>query len=105
MASADMLPRKRNGFRVASFEAMPHFSCMRCAVLFCLLALTPAVWAAETVSIAAASNLVYALDALNAEFTKSFPAIRLTLATGASGNLVAQIKNGAPYDVFLSADL
>jgi molybdate transport system substrate-binding protein len=58
-----------------------------------------------SVSIAAAANLVYALDALNAEFQHGAPAVTVTVATGASGNLVAQIKNGAPYDLFLSADL
>jgi molybdate transport system substrate-binding protein len=61
--------------------------------------------AAESISIAAAANLVYALDALNAEFRHAAPDVTVTVATGASGNLVAQIKNGAPYDVFLSADL
>ena len=56
-------------------------------------------------SIAAAANLVYALDALNAAFKQAAPDITLTSTTGASGNLVAQIRNGAPFDVFLSADL
>jgi molybdate transport system substrate-binding protein len=55
-------------------------------------------------SVAAAANLVYALDALNAEFGKTAPEIAVTSATGASGSLVAQIAHGAPYDVFLSAD-
>lgn len=57
------------------------------------------------VSVAAAANLVYALEALNAAFAKSSPDITITTASGASGNLVAQIKNGAPFDLFLSADL
>ncbi len=57
-----------------------------------------------TLSVAAAANLVYALDALNAEFAKSAPEVAVTSATGASGSLVAQIAHGAPYDVFLSAD-
>jgi molybdate transport system substrate-binding protein len=56
-------------------------------------------------SIAAAANLVFAVDALDSEFNKGAPGIKLTTATGASGNLVAQIRNGAPYDIFLSADL
>jgi molybdate transport system substrate-binding protein len=56
-------------------------------------------------AIAAASNLVYALDALDAEFARTNPSVKLTSMTGASGSLVAQIRNGAPYDVFLSADL
>ncbi|GAB1488098.1 molybdate ABC transporter substrate-binding protein [Opitutaceae bacterium] len=61
--------------------------------------------AASTLSVAAASNLVYALDELNAAFRRSAPDVTLTSATGASGSLVAQIGNGAPFDVFLSADL
>jgi molybdate transport system substrate-binding protein len=56
-------------------------------------------------SIAAAANLVYALDALDSEYNKGEPGVKVTTATGASGNLVAQIRNGAPYDIFLSADL
>lgn len=75
----------------------------RLALTFLLL--TGLARASETVAIAAAANLVYALDALNAEFKQTAPEITITVATGASGNLVAQIKNGAPYDVFLSADL
>ena len=59
----------------------------------------------STLFVAAASNLVFALDALHAEFRRTHPDITLTGATGASGNLVAQIVHGAPYDIFLSADL
>jgi molybdate transport system substrate-binding protein len=58
-----------------------------------------------TVSVAAAANLVYALEALNAEFARTAPDIKVTTTTGASGNLVAQIKHGAPFEVFLSADV
>jgi molybdate transport system substrate-binding protein len=60
--------------------------------------------APTALSVAAASNLVYALDALDAEFAKAAPGVTVTSATGASGSLVAQIEHGAPYDVFLSAD-
>jgi molybdate transport system substrate-binding protein len=74
--------------------------------LVLLLAVPPAAArAAETVSVAAAANLVYALDALNAAFRQAAPAVTVTTATGASGSLVAQLRNGAPFDVFLSADL
>jgi molybdate transport system substrate-binding protein len=57
-----------------------------------------------TLSIAAAANLVYALDALNAEFKRGAPDVAVNTTIGASGGLFAQIKNGAPFDVFLSAD-
>ena len=56
-------------------------------------------------SVAAAANLVYVLDALNTAFLHGEPQTKVTVAMGASGNLVAQIRHGAPYDVFLSADL
>jgi len=58
-----------------------------------------------TLSIAAAANLTYVLDSLDAEYARASPGVQLTTADGASGSLVAQIRNGAPYDVFLSADL
>ncbi len=69
------------------------------------LAAAAAAAGAEKLSIAAASNLTYALDALSAEFRRGNPAVEVTTAVGASGGLVAQIGNGAPYDVFLSADI
>jgi molybdate transport system substrate-binding protein len=71
------------------------------------LALLGAIGArgSPSLSIAAAANLSTALDALNAEFKKASPTpVEVTVAIGASGELVAQIRNGAPYDVFLSAD-
>lgn len=69
-----------------------------------VLALGSFARGAETVSVAAASNLVYVLDALTAEFKRGAPGVAVTLTTGASGSLFAQIKQGAPFDVFLSAD-
>jgi molybdate transport system substrate-binding protein len=61
--------------------------------------------AADTVSVAAAANFIYALESLHAEFKRASPATTVTTATGASGSLYAQIRNGAPFDVFLSADV
>jgi molybdate transport system substrate-binding protein len=59
----------------------------------------------STISVAAAANFSVALDALTAGFKKFSPGTTVVTTTGASGSLVAQIKNGAPYDVFLSADV
>lgn len=68
--------------------------------------LTPAAQAeVPALTIAAASDLAYCMDALNAEFRRQHPDVDLKATTGASGNFFAQIKAGAPFDVFLSADL
>jgi molybdate transport system substrate-binding protein len=85
----------------------PHAACMTSRLALVLLLAVPAAAgrAAETVSVAAAANFVYALDTLNAAFKQADPAVTVTTTTGASGSLVAQIRNGAPFDVFLSADL
>ncbi len=58
---------------------------------------------AEPVRVAVAANFAPALKALAPEFEKS-SGHRLVLSAGATGKLYAQIKNGAPFDVFLAAD-
>jgi molybdate transport system substrate-binding protein len=60
--------------------------------------------ARPAVSIAAAANLVYVLEALETDFKRLNPGVVLTSTIGASGSLYAQVRNGAPFDVFLSAD-
>lgn len=69
------------------------------------LGLPLAAFAADKVTIAASANLVYAVEELKAAFKKGEPTTELQVVIGASGSLVAQIQNGAPFDVFLSADL
>lgn len=60
---------------------------------------------AATLSIAAASDLRYALDELTGVFRESHPGVRVETVYGSSGNFYAQIVNGAPFDLFLSADV
>ncbi|MDZ7266550.1 MAG: molybdate ABC transporter substrate-binding protein [candidate division KSB1 bacterium] len=72
--------------------------------VFALFISTPAQ-TRQTVFLAAASDLVYCLEDLNAVFMKENPGVSLQVATGSSGNFFAQIKHGAPFDVFLSANL
>jgi molybdate transport system substrate-binding protein len=73
--------------------------------LWLLLLIPFSATAADKLSIAAAANLVYALESLTAEFKQAESSTVVTVITGASGSLVAQIQNGAPFDVFLSADV
>ncbi len=66
---------------------------------------TSAGSAAETVSIAAAADLAYCLDDINAAFKITHPGADLKVSSGSSGNFTSQIKAGAPFEVFLSADI
>lgn len=54
--------------------------------------------------IAAASDLRFALDEALTSFRTANPSLRVDATYGSSGNFFAQIREGAPFDVFLSAD-
>src|SRR5262249_35035634 len=71
------------------------------AVVLGILA-TPAV-AQETLTVFAAASLKNALDDVDAEFTKT-TGIKVTASYAASSALAKQIEQGAPADVFASAD-
>ena len=75
----------------------------RRTVLLGGLALATAARAAETLRIAAASDLQVVLPLIAAGFERT-TGIATRLTFGASGNLARQIRQGAPFDVFLSAD-
>ncbi|MGZ3239382.1 MAG: molybdate ABC transporter substrate-binding protein [Burkholderiaceae bacterium] len=66
---------------------------------------TTAIHAASTLRVAAAADLAPCINELNSVFAASVGGADVAYSIGASGNFYAQIKNGAPYDVFLSADL
>jgi molybdate transport system substrate-binding protein len=76
------------------------------AVLF--LGAPPAELAAAqnscVVTVAAASDLTYAMKEIAADFEKS-AACSVRVSYGSSGNFETQIENGAPFDVFFSADI
>jgi molybdate transport system substrate-binding protein len=58
---------------------------------------------AQELKIAAAADLTVALEKVAVAFKKQ-SGIQLKVSYGSSGNFFSQIKNGAPFDVFLSAD-
>jgi molybdate transport system substrate-binding protein len=58
----------------------------------------------RTVSVAAAADLQFALADAKAAFVQTHPGVQVAATFGSSGNFYAQIVNGAPFDVFLSAD-
>ncbi|RFB06391.1 molybdate ABC transporter substrate-binding protein [Parvularcula marina] len=73
------------------------------AVISTMLVGLLAVAQAEVVRIAVASNFKPAMDELELVFEEQ-SGHDLLVSAGSTGKLYAQIINGAPYDVFLSAD-
>jgi molybdate transport system substrate-binding protein len=68
---------------------------------------SPSSGAAEhqVLTIAAASDLKFALDEWVREFRAKNPGTEVRVTYGSSGNFSAQLANGAPFDLFLSADV
>lgn len=58
---------------------------------------------AEDVQVAVAANFSAPMQAIAADFEKA-TGHRVVAAYGATGQFYAQIKNGAPFEVFLAAD-
>ena len=59
----------------------------------------------QEVVIAAAADLKFALDSVVAVFTKANPDVDIKVIYGSSGNFFQQIGNGAPFDLYFSADI
>jgi molybdate transport system substrate-binding protein len=64
----------------------------------------PPIAFSEDVTIAAASDLSFAFKELGAEYEKQ-PGNHVKLSLGSSGNFFSQIQNGAPFDLYFSADI
>ena len=60
---------------------------------------------AGSINIAVAANVSYAIDELKKEFNTLYPDIDVRVTLGSSGKLTAQIKNGAPYQLFMAANM
>ena len=60
---------------------------------------------AGEISVAVAANLSDVIEVFKAEFAKTNPSTKVNTVLGSSGKLATQIKAGAPFDVFLSADM
>ncbi len=65
---------------------------------------TQAAKSCGTVTVAAASDLTFAMNEMIADFEKT-TGCTVRLSLGSSGNFLTQIENGGPFDVFFSADI
>ncbi len=72
-------------------------------ILFLLLVISFSLFGEDFI-IAGAANMQYALEDLSKEYTKESGKTFKTVISS-SGKLTAQIQNGAPFSVFLSADM
>ena len=70
-----------------------------CSLLFALSA------QAGQITIAAAADLKFALDEIVSTFKKAHPGDTLEVIYGSSGKFHTQIQQGAPYDLYFSADI
>jgi len=74
----------------------------RSLLALCLLSISSLVYA-DTTLVAVAANFTKPMNEIAAAFEKS-TGHTAQLSFGASGKFVAQFENGAPFEVFLSAD-
>ena len=59
---------------------------------------------AQEIRVAAAADLKFAMQDVAAQFEKQ-SGTKLDVTYGSSGNFFSQLQNGAPFDVFFSADI
>ena len=70
----------------------------------CLLFVTNTAHA-EKITVAAAADLKFAMDEIVTGFKKGHSGAELDVIYGSSGKFHTQIQQGAPYDLFFSADI
>ena len=82
-----------------------RFSSLRLLCALCVSVAIPLLSPAQQsqLNIAAAADLKFAMTDLASAYEKQ-SGVHLNLTFGSSGNFFAQIQNGAPFDLFFSAD-
>jgi molybdate transport system substrate-binding protein len=76
----------------------------RFALIFAAISFISSACAAQEISVAAAADLQFAMQDIASRFQKETgKTVKATY--GSSGNFLQQIQNGAPFDVFFSANL
>jgi len=73
-------------------------------LLACFLLLTASAHA-EKITVAAAADLKFAMDEIVTTFKTSHPGDEVDVIYGSSGKFHTQIQQGAPYDLYFSADI
>jgi molybdate transport system substrate-binding protein len=75
-------------------------------ILLLIMAFTfSSLASAEQINIAVAANFKFAMDEIVEKFKQVNPKDKVEVIYGSSGKLHTQIQQGAPYDLFFSADV
>jgi molybdate transport system substrate-binding protein len=74
------------------------------AIILALIAFGAAASGAQEVRVAAAADLKFAMQDLAGQFEKQ-SGTKVDVTYGSSGNFFSQLQNGAPFDLFFSADI
>jgi len=74
-------------------------------LLFLLLTLTVTSAWAQSLTIVAAASLRFAMEDVTKEFEQRYSDSKIDIVFSSSGKAYAQITNGAPYEIFFSADM
>lgn len=77
---------------------------VKCITILTLIILYTSTYA-EKILIAAAADLKFAMDQIVNTYQTQHPTDSIEVVYGSSGQFFAQIKQGAPYDLFFSADI
>ncbi|HEX4489278.1 MAG TPA: molybdate ABC transporter substrate-binding protein [Terriglobales bacterium] len=74
------------------------------AICFAVVVLAASLCRAQEITVAAAADLQFAFQDVAARFQKD-TGHNVKTIFGSSGNFFAQVQNGAPFDIFFSADI
>lgn len=77
---------------------------MNIKLLILTLVLTNSL-VAGTIKIAVAANVSYVIEELRSVFEKKYPETKIEVILGSSGKLTSQIRQNAPFSLFLSANM
>ena len=80
------------------------FSLVASALMLFVFSMQSA-YAGEKIIIAAAADLKFALDEIVVLFSKTHPTDQVETIYGSSGKFHTQIQEGAPFDLYFSADI
>ncbi len=78
---------------------------LSCLVAAALAAVLPVRAAADSLTVVAAADLKYAMAEVVEQFRAARPGDRIEVIYGSSGKFYTQIVNGAPFDLYFSADI